>query len=511
MAIRKIIRIDEDLCNGCGDCVVDCAEGALQIVAGKAKLVREDFCDGFGDCVGTCPTGALTIEEREVSDFDPAVARAHVARTRGEQGLAAFDAAAAQHGQEPAGGCPGSRMRVLPNAGDGVSPSSPNPSSVEGAPAFSTADPGTIQPGNLGQWPVMLHLVPPRAPFFRGKELCVLSSCAPAAMPDAQWRFIRGRGVVMACPKLDRTTGYLEKLTEILAEPSIPRAVVARMEVPCCSGLTALVVQAAEASGRDDLVAVHDADVVRHHLALHAHLLALELLGRRVHLGDGLAALGARDAAEVDVGRGLGGRMGRTRATHATHAGALGGRVAAEGVHEVERLEGAVEGLAAEPGHGHVGGDAHRVAHRHRGLRAGGPDLFPVHLDHHVGVAGRVHGLDHGAADGAGGLGGGGRLVGGGGGGRGGGLVVAARTEQQQDGQDDHQGREAKHHGSEPPGTGRVGDAGLDSLPRWHKRAAIESARAPRRSPGAGMDRRFYRTSVTRRPATDCSVLRRRL
>lgn len=299
MATRKIIRIDEDLCNGCGDCVVGCAEGALQIVDGKAKLVREDFCDGFGDCVGTCPTGALTIEEREVPQYDPQAARAHVAQTRGDEGLKAFDEAAQQHGLEPSSGCPGSktmspdsRMRVLPNASDGVSPSSPNPSLAQGAPAFSTTptaqrpsgggcpggrsrtldadqpptppsaggpatgDPGTIQPGQLGQWPVMLHLVPPGAPFFKNKELCLLASCTPAAMPDAQWRFVRGRGVAMACPKLDRTDPYLDKLTEILSEPSIPRVLVARMEVPCCSGLTRLAVQAAQACGRDDLEVV---------------------------------------------------------------------------------------------------------------------------------------------------------------------------------------------------------------------------------------------------------------
>lgn len=285
MATRKIIRIDEDLCNGCGDCIVGCAEGALQIVDGKAKLMREDFCDGMGDCVGTCPTGALTIEEREVPGYDPDAARAHVASTRGAEGLAAFDEAAERHAPGPSGGCPGTRMRVLPNAGDGVSPSSPNPSLVQGAPAFSLAsanpspaptsnDPGTIQPGQLGQWPVMLHLVSPQSPFFKDRELCVLSSCAPAAMPDAQWRFIRGRGVVMACPKLDRTDGYLEKLTAIVSEPSIPRVVVARMEVPCCSGLTALAVRAAEASGRQDL------EVVEATVSLRG-----ELLGQRVVRG----------------------------------------------------------------------------------------------------------------------------------------------------------------------------------------------------------------------------------
>ncbi len=264
MAVRKIIKINEELCNGCGDCIVGCAEGALQIVDGKAKMVREDFCDGFGDCVGSCPTGALTIVESEVPDYDPHAAREHVARIRGAEGVEQFDLAAARHETPPApaqGGCPGSMMRVFPTAGGGVSPSSPNPSSAKGTPVSSSPQTGPSAPDqviapNLGQWPVMLHLVPPNAPFLMDKELCVLSSCSPAAMPDAQWRFVKGRGIVMACPKLDRTEPYVDKLAAILANPSIPRAVVVRMEVPCCSGLTAMTVQAAQMCGRDDVQVV---------------------------------------------------------------------------------------------------------------------------------------------------------------------------------------------------------------------------------------------------------------
>ena len=263
MATRKIIHIDESLCNGCGECVTGCAEGALRIIDGKAKLVKEDFCDGLGDCIGTCPTGALTIEEREVPDYDPEATRAHVVDTRGAEGLAEFDSAAARHQEHRspcAGGCPGSAMRVFPTAGGGVFPSSPNPSPAQGTPALSSGgsagDPGTVIPSSLGQWPVQLHLVPPGAPFFKNRELCVLSTCAPVAMPDAQWRFVRNRGVVMACPKLDRLDGYVEKLTAILNEPSIPRAVVVRMEVPCCSGLSRLALEAARRTGRDDLQVV---------------------------------------------------------------------------------------------------------------------------------------------------------------------------------------------------------------------------------------------------------------
>jgi NAD-dependent dihydropyrimidine dehydrogenase PreA subunit len=279
MPVRKIVEIDESLCNGCGECVVGCAEGALQIIDGKAKIVREDFCDGFGDCIGTCPTGALSIVEREVTDYDPDAARAHVARTRGDAGTATFDAAASRHEsysptdlartQPPGGGgCPGSSSRVFPAVGGGVSPSSPNPSSAMGTPPFPLAasgdgrtaaaglpprDPGTVNPSDLRQWPIMLHLVPPSAPFLRHRDLCLLSTCSPVAMPDVQWRFVRGRAVVVACPKLDRTEGYVAKLAAILAEPTIPCAVVVRMEVPCCRGLTAMAVQAAQQCGRRDL------------------------------------------------------------------------------------------------------------------------------------------------------------------------------------------------------------------------------------------------------------------
>jgi NAD-dependent dihydropyrimidine dehydrogenase PreA subunit len=284
MATRKIIRIDENLCNGCGDCVVGCAEGALQIVNGKAKLVREDFCDGFGDCVGACPTGALIIEERACDEYDPEAVRGHVAATRGEAGLAAFASAAARHQSglengknfmEPphlpgvlspspeapspqsspsrGGGCPGSQMRVLPRTGDGFLPPIPHPSAGTGEDPTSPV----IRP-ELAQWPIQLHLINPAAPFLKDRELAVIATCAPVAMPDTNWRYVRGRAVALACPKLDRTDPYVDKLTAILREPSIPRVVVVRMEVPCCSGLTTMVLAAAERTGRDDLEVVEE-------------------------------------------------------------------------------------------------------------------------------------------------------------------------------------------------------------------------------------------------------------
>jgi Pyruvate/2-oxoacid:ferredoxin oxidoreductase delta subunit len=245
---RKIITIDEEKCNGCGECVTACAEGALRIVDGKAKLVKDQYCDGFGDCIGECPTGALTIVERDVPDFDPSAARTHVAKTGGAEAVRKFDEAARRHGPAPAtphahgGGCPGSRMRVFEDA----APAAATPSSGAGMPPKVNAP-------ELRQWPVQIHLVPPGAPYFKNKEIVVMSTCAPLASADVHWRFLRGRSVVVGCPKLDDTSGYVEKLASILAEPTIPKVLVVRMEVPCCGGLTEIVRQAAIQSKRGDV------------------------------------------------------------------------------------------------------------------------------------------------------------------------------------------------------------------------------------------------------------------
>lgn len=260
MATRKIIEIDEEKCTGCGDCITGCAEGALQLVDGKAKLVKEQFCDGFGDCIGTCPTGALTITEREADEFDEEATRENLRKTQGEEAVRRMDEANAAHdrGEHPApppapapapaphahggGGCPGSRMRMASPA-------------AAAAPA-STATPagGQMVRSDLEQWPVQLHLVQPGAPFFSNKELAIISTCSPVASADAHWRFIRGRGIVVACPKLDQTDPYVDKLAGILQDTTIPKAIVVRMEVPCCGGLTMIAQEAVRRSGRTDLV-----------------------------------------------------------------------------------------------------------------------------------------------------------------------------------------------------------------------------------------------------------------
>jgi NAD-dependent dihydropyrimidine dehydrogenase PreA subunit len=264
---RKIIEIDEARCTGCGLCVTACAEGALEIHDGVAKVIKEDFCDGLGACIGDCPEGALRIVERDAPDFDPTQVERHLAATRGAAGVAEFrkqhgldrpaaakagdvrtDEAAQRrpaapgHGGTLACGCSGSHVKTQ------------KPRAAASAPTAGTGLPAQVNPSDLGQWPVQLHLVPPRAPFFQGKELVVLATCGPVASADVHWRFLRGRAVVVACPKLDRTEPYVEKLAGIFASNDIPRVIIVRMEVPCCGGLTQLVHHGVVLSGRRDLV-----------------------------------------------------------------------------------------------------------------------------------------------------------------------------------------------------------------------------------------------------------------
>ncbi len=243
--LRKIIRIDEELCNGCGNCIVGCSEGALQLVNGKAKLVKEDFCDGFGDCVGTCPTGALIIEEREAAAFNEEAAKEYLLETQGIEAVWRMEGAQKKHNQKKAEehlhlGCPGSQMRQIKR-----------PAQERSITQNMT---GLVIQSELSQWPVQIHLVSPTAPYFKNKELVVMSTCGPLASADVHWRYLRGRSVVVGCPKLDDTRSYASKLGAILKQNGIPKVIVARMEVPCCGGLTMIAQQAVELSGRNDVI-----------------------------------------------------------------------------------------------------------------------------------------------------------------------------------------------------------------------------------------------------------------
>jgi ferredoxin len=228
---RDIIRIDEEKCDGCGRCVTACAEGAIEIIDGKARLVSETYCDGLGACIGKCPRGALTIEAREADAFDEKAAKRHLAP--GASGAAAsVSSRAAVH--NCAFTCPGSAAQVLRDRGT--------------IPVASTSN-GAAPSAELGQWPVQLHLVPVTAPYFQNADLLISADCVPFAFADFHRRFLRGRALVVGCPKLDDVDSYRQKLAEIFRQNDIRMVEVAHMEVPCCFGLVRLVQMALKDSG----------------------------------------------------------------------------------------------------------------------------------------------------------------------------------------------------------------------------------------------------------------------
>jgi len=236
MAKRKIIEIERDLCDGCGLCTTACAEGALALdKENKAVLLKEIFCDGLGACLDVCPTGALKVEERDSAEYDASAAYKHVLKTRGQE------AAAQVHGigghPSPAGhgmsGCPGSMAREI----------------KKGAPAGPGAA-GTISGASeLSQWPIQLHLVSPHAPYFNNSDLLVAADCTAFSLGSFHQDLLKGKKLVIACPKLDDTAGYVEKLAEILKVNTVYSLTVAIMTVPCCSGLARMVDEAVALSG----------------------------------------------------------------------------------------------------------------------------------------------------------------------------------------------------------------------------------------------------------------------
>lgn len=229
MAIREIIEIDDELCDGCGLCVPACAEGAIAIVDGKARLVSEVYCDGLGACLGHCPQGAITVVRREAPEFDEAAVVRHLGADAGPaQPQPLVELSLTPPGAPAAGGgCPGSRAMAW-EAG-------------ETAPGGQSA---------LAQWPVQLHLLSPAAPFLRGKELVLAADCAAFAAGDFHARFLAGRALAIACPKLDSNQGvYLEKLAAMAGGGGITGIHVVMMEVPCCGGLHRLAESAVARAG----------------------------------------------------------------------------------------------------------------------------------------------------------------------------------------------------------------------------------------------------------------------
>lgn len=221
---RKIVKIDESKCNGCGICVPSCAEGAIQVIDGKARLVSEIYCDGLGACLRECPLGAITIEERPAENFDEEATKRHLTEM-------------AQEKESLPCGCPSSRVSQF------------EPSPVPEPAVRQTANPE--QKTELRHWPIQLTLVPPKAPFLQGSDLLLAADCAPFAYPGFHSDFMKGRTLLIACPKLDDMQSHIQKLTDILRQSKIKRLTVLHMEVPCCFGLVFMAKQALLNSGKD--------------------------------------------------------------------------------------------------------------------------------------------------------------------------------------------------------------------------------------------------------------------
>ncbi|NCB62331.1 MAG: ferredoxin [Clostridia bacterium] len=219
--LRKIIKINEELCNGCGLCASACHEGAIGMVNGKARLMREDYCDGLGDCLPACPTGAITFVEREAPAYDHAAVMA---------------AKAAKEAVQPEVlpcGCPGSMSRT-----------------IKREESCSCAAESSVVPSELRQWPVQIKLAPVNAPWFHGADVLIAADCTAYAYGNFHRDFIRGRVVLVGCPKLD-AGDYTEKLAAIFTNNDVKSVTVARMEVPCCCGIQRAAELAVQMSGKN--------------------------------------------------------------------------------------------------------------------------------------------------------------------------------------------------------------------------------------------------------------------
>lgn len=226
--IRKIIKIDESKCNGCGACAQACHEGAIGMVNGVAKLLRDDYCDGLGDCLPACPTGAITFEEREALAYDE---EAVMSAKRAKEMNKSDDSCSGHHA---GGGCPGSRMQTLKK--------------LDSSRKEATAPVQNME-SQLSQWPVQIKLLPVNAPFYNGADLLVAADCTAYAYANFHNDFIKDRITLVGCPKLD-AVDYTEKLGAIIKNNDVKSVTVVRMEVPCCGGIEHAVMQAIKDSGK---------------------------------------------------------------------------------------------------------------------------------------------------------------------------------------------------------------------------------------------------------------------
>jgi Pyruvate/2-oxoacid:ferredoxin oxidoreductase delta subunit len=224
-AVRKIIEIDEERCDGCGQCVISCAEGAIEIIEGKAKLVKDSYCDGLGACLGECPQGALQVVEREADEFDPEAVEHHLAAKSG--------AATVSESPSPFQ-CPSGKFHFF-----------------EKPTTESSAEAAASIPSALSHWPVQVRLVPPGAPFLKEADLLVAADCVPVAYGGFHRDFLQGKVVLLGCPKFDDAAQYVEKFAEIFRTANIKSVTVVDMEVPCCSALPAIVKKGMQEAGKE--------------------------------------------------------------------------------------------------------------------------------------------------------------------------------------------------------------------------------------------------------------------
>jgi Pyruvate/2-oxoacid:ferredoxin oxidoreductase delta subunit len=222
---RKIVQIDEEKCDGCGQCVIGCAEGALTIVDGKVKVISENLCDGLGACIGECPQGALRIIERQAEAFDEAAVEAHLESSGAEEQSTP---------QTMPCGCPSTQIQSFV----------PGP----GTPIKGPLDRGT-QPSALSHWPVQIRLIPPNAPFLKGADLLIMADCVPVVFPGLHQELLPGKVVMIGCPKFDDAQEYIDKFAVIFKTAGIKSITIVVMEVPCCSGLPAMVRKGLETAG----------------------------------------------------------------------------------------------------------------------------------------------------------------------------------------------------------------------------------------------------------------------
>ena len=232
--MRKIIEIDEELCNGCGNCITDCAEAALELIDGKAKLVAEKYCDGLGACMGECPTGALQLIERECDDFDEEAVEKFIADKKVQEEFQKIQE------QPMACGCAGTHIETF-------DPPVQTPCQTANAPTQMAS--GGVSA--LTHWPVQICLIPPSAPFLQDADLLVAADCTTLAYPSFHADFLQGKVVMMGCPKFDDQASYVAKFTEIFSTVNIKSITTVIMEVPCCGSMRGIIAEAMKKAGKN--------------------------------------------------------------------------------------------------------------------------------------------------------------------------------------------------------------------------------------------------------------------